>query len=46
MLRIPDEMVFNKNTVCSLHCFTEGIMNDAYKNQKNMDNGNVSYVYC
>lgn len=46
ILRIPDEMVFNKETVCSLHYFIEGIMNDAYKNLKNVHNGNIRYVYC
>lgn len=44
--RIPDEMVFNKETDCSLHGLIEGILNNACKNLKNVEYGNIRYMYC
>lgn len=46
ILGIPDEMVFNKETDCSVHCLIEGILNNACKSLKNVEHGNIRYMYC
>lgn len=38
-------MVFCKETDCSLHRFTEETLNNTSKNFKNLENGNILYVY-
>lgn len=46
ILGIPNEIVFNKETDCSLHCLIEGIPNNECKNLKNVEYGNMRYAHC